>query len=52
MPEYGDTFGMTFRFRAQDGDAPELGLLGRKDRRRDNGWRQKGELLAPARVSD
>jgi hypothetical protein len=42
MPEYGDTFGMTLRFRTQDGDAPVPGLLGRKDRRRHNGWREKG----------
>ena len=41
MPDTANTFGMTFRFRAQDGDAPVLGVLGRKDRRRHNGWRER-----------
>ena len=34
--EYGEAFGMTFRFRTQDGDAPVLRLLWRKE---DNTWR-------------
>jgi hypothetical protein len=34
--QYGDTFGMTFRFRTQDGDAPVLRLLWRKD---GDAWR-------------
>ena len=34
--EYGDAFGMTFRFRTQAGDAPVLRLLWRKE---DGTWR-------------
>jgi hypothetical protein len=34
--EYGQAFGMTFRFRTQGGDAPVLRLLWRKE---DNTWR-------------
>ena len=34
--EYGEAFGMTFRFRTQDGDAPVLRLLWRKE---DSAWR-------------
>ena len=34
--EYGQAFGMTFRFRTQDGDAPVLRLLWRKE---DDNWR-------------
>ena len=34
--EYGEAFGMTFRFRTQGGDAPVLRLLWRKE---DNTWR-------------
>ena len=34
--EYGEAFGMTFRFRTQDGDAPVLRLLWRKE---GNTWR-------------
>jgi hypothetical protein len=34
--EYGQAFGMTFRFRTQGGDAPVLRLLWRKE---DNAWR-------------
>jgi hypothetical protein len=37
MPlEYGEAFGMTFRFRTQSGDAPVLRLLWRKE---DSTWR-------------
>ena len=37
MPlEYGDAFGMTFRFRTQAGDAPVLRLLWRKE---EGTWR-------------
>jgi hypothetical protein len=34
--EYGEAFGMLFRFRTQSGDAPVLRLLWRKE---DNTWR-------------
>ena len=34
--EYGEAFGMTFRFRTQGGDAPVLRLLWRKE---DDTWR-------------
>jgi hypothetical protein len=34
--EYGEAFGMTFRFRTQSGDAPVLRLLWRKE---NNAWR-------------
>ena len=34
--EYGEAFGMTFRFRTQGGDAPVLRLLWRKE---DGAWR-------------
>jgi len=34
--EYGQAFGMTFRFRTQGGDAPVLRLLWRKE---DTVWR-------------
>ena len=34
--EYGEAFGMTLRFRTQDGDAPVLRLLWRKE---ENAWR-------------
>jgi hypothetical protein len=34
--EYGEAFGMTFRFRTQAGDAPVLRMLWRKE---DNAWR-------------
>jgi hypothetical protein len=34
--EYGDAFGMTFRFRTQSGDAPVLRLLWRRE---EDTWR-------------
>jgi cation transport regulator ChaC len=34
--EYGEAFGMTFRFRTQEGDAPVLRLLWRRE---NNNWR-------------
>ena len=40
--EYGEAFGMTFRFRTEGGEAPVLRLLWRKE---DGTWRIRGYLM-------